>query len=60
MILMSIFIDRKNELAVLNERYQRKESESIILYGRRRIGKNELMDFFFTTRGIRFLARESP
>jgi AAA+ ATPase superfamily predicted ATPase len=56
---MSIFIDRKNELAVLNERYLRKGAEFIILYGRRRIGKSELIEFFLkTTRGIRFLARE--
>jgi AAA+ ATPase superfamily predicted ATPase len=46
---MSIFIDRKNELAVLNERYLRKGAEFIILYGRRRIGKSELIEFFLKT-----------
>lgn len=56
---MSIFIDRQDELAVLNERYARKGAEFIILYGRRRIGKSELIEHFLkTTRGIRFLARE--
>jgi len=56
---MSIFIDRKEELAVLNERYARPGAEFIILYGRRRIGKSELIEHFLkTTRGIRFLARE--
>jgi len=56
---MSIFIDRREELSVLNERYARKGAEFIILYGRRRIGKSELIEHFLkTTRGIRFLARE--
>lgn len=56
---MSIFIDRQQELAVLNDRYARKGAEFIILYGRRRIGKSELIEHFLkTTRGIRFLARE--
>jgi len=56
---MSIFIDRQDELAVLNERYARKGAEFIILYGRRRIGKSELIEHLLkTTRGIRFLARE--
>ncbi|MCX6700222.1 MAG: ATP-binding protein [Methanomicrobiales archaeon] len=56
---MSIFIDRVVELAVLNERYARKGAEFIILYGRRRVGKSELIEHFLKTRrGIRFLARE--
>jgi len=56
---MGIFIDRQDELAVLTERYARKSAEFIILYGRRRIGKSELIEHFLkTTRGIRFLARE--
>jgi hypothetical protein len=56
---MSIFIDRVVELAVLNERYARKGAEFIILYGRRRIGKSELIEHFLKSkRGIRFLARE--
>ena len=56
---MSIFINRKEELAVLRERYARKNAEFLILYGRRRIGKSELIEHFLkTTRGIRFLARE--
>jgi len=56
---MSTFINRQAELAVLNERYARKGAEFIILYGRRRIGKSELIEHFLkTTPGIRFLARE--
>ncbi|MCX6700231.1 MAG: hypothetical protein NTV68_09920 [Methanomicrobiales archaeon] len=47
------------ELAVLNKRYARKGAVFIILYGRRRVGKSELIEHFLkTTRGIRFLARE--
>lgn len=56
---MSIFINRVVELAVLNERYARKGAEFIILYGRRRIGKSELIEHFLKSKpGIRFLARE--
>lgn len=37
------FIDRKEELALLNERFKRlNKGELIILYGRRRVGKTEL------------------
>jgi len=56
---MSIFIDRRDELAVLNERYAQNGAEFIILYGRRRIGKSELIEHFLkNTTGTRFLARE--
>jgi AAA+ ATPase superfamily predicted ATPase len=46
---MSIFIDREAELSVLNERYARKGAEFIVLYGRRRIGKSELIEHFLKT-----------
>ncbi len=56
---MGIFIDREDELAALNGRYAQKNAEFIILYGRRRIGKSELIEQFLkNTTGIRFLARE--
>ena len=56
---MSIFIDREKELLVLNERFRSNRAEFIILYGRRRIGKSELIEQFLkSARGIRFLARE--
>lgn len=38
-----MFIGRKEELAFLNERYQSSRAEFIVLYGRRRIGKTELL-----------------
>jgi len=36
------FINRKEELDFLRERYSSKQAEFIVLYGRRRIGKTEL------------------
>ena len=56
---MSIFIDRERELAALQERYQGDKAEFVILYGRRRIGKSELIEQFLeSAHGIRLLARE--
>ncbi len=40
------FIDRKDELAFLEERYAKKGFEFFVLYGRRRIGKTELIKQF--------------
>ena len=37
-----MFVNRKNELAFLNQKYKEKESQLILIYGRRRIGKTEL------------------
>ncbi|MFW5846831.1 MAG: ATP-binding protein [Nanoarchaeota archaeon] len=37
------FINRTNELKFLNKKYNSKNAELIILYGRRRIGKTELV-----------------
>lgn len=37
------FIGRKRELQYLDKRYQSKRAENIIIYGRRRIGKTELL-----------------
>jgi AAA+ ATPase superfamily predicted ATPase len=56
---MSIFIDRTRELSALHERYRQQGAEFIILYGRRRIGKSELIEHFLgSVHGIRLLARE--
>lgn len=41
-----MFIGRKNELAFLNTRYASDKAEFIILYGRRRVGKTELLTEF--------------
>ena len=41
-----MFVGRKQELAFLEERYQSSRAELIVLYGRRRIGKTELLRQF--------------
>lgn len=41
-----MFIGREYELKFLNERYQSDQAELIVLYGRRRVGKTELLSEF--------------
>ncbi len=41
-----MFIGRSRELAFLEERYSSNKSEFVVLYGRRRIGKTELLKAF--------------
>ena len=54
-----MFLDRHDELISLHERYSGSSAEFIILYGRRRVGKSELIDQFIAhNSGIRILARE--
>lgn len=38
-----MFVDRKEELNLLEKLFQKKDAQLIILYGRRRIGKTELL-----------------
>lgn len=46
-MIMSInFINRELELKVLNERYQNSKAELIVIYGRRRVGKTEIIKQF--------------
>lgn len=40
------FINRKEELEFLEENYQEKKSNFIVIYGRRRVGKTELLLHF--------------
>jgi len=40
---MSMFIDRKDETANLNEVFNSKKAELVLVYGRRRIGKSRLL-----------------
>ncbi|VUT26713.1 MAG: Archaeal ATPase [Candidatus Methanolliviera sp. GoM_oil] len=40
------FVNRKDELAFLRERYNRENFEFFVIYGRRRIGKTELIKNF--------------
>ncbi|MCK5459752.1 ATP-binding protein [Candidatus Parcubacteria bacterium] len=37
-----MFVNRKNELVFLDQKYKEKKSQLILIYGRRRIGKTEL------------------
>jgi len=41
-----MFVNRENELKLLNKLYKSKKSELLVLYGRRRIGKTELLRQF--------------
>ena len=38
-----LFVDRKAELRVLEERYADAGLQLVVIYGRRRIGKTELL-----------------
>jgi len=40
------FVDRENELRLLGDTYKQNKSSLIIIYGRRRIGKTELIKQF--------------
>jgi AAA+ ATPase superfamily predicted ATPase len=56
---MSVFLGRGRELSHLQERYRGEGAEFIVLYGRRRIGKSELIDQFLRdSTGIHLIARE--
>lgn len=51
------FVDRERELAFLEERYASGDAELLIIYGRRRIGKTELLLHFVRGKGhVYFLA----
>lgn len=53
------FIDRKTELEFLEERYKQTKPQLIILYGRRRVGKTELIKQFIRgKRALYFLAEK--
>ena len=41
-----MFIGRENELKLLNDRYRSPNAEFAVLYGRRRVGKTELLRHF--------------
>ncbi|MCL5803154.1 MAG: ATP-binding protein [Candidatus Thermoplasmatota archaeon] len=50
------FIDRKEEIEILERSYSKGEGGLFIIYGRRRVGKTELISRFITGRGIYFMA----
>ncbi len=45
------FIDRESELRFLKDKYSEADSQLIILYGKRRVGKTELIKNFIQKRG---------
>ncbi len=47
-IVIMMFIDRSKELNALENRYSSDEFEFVVIYGRRRIGKTELIKQFST------------
>ena len=58
-IIMKRFVDRKKELQALRAEYEREEASFVVIYGRRRIGKTELISEFCRNRNvISFLATE--
>jgi AAA+ ATPase superfamily predicted ATPase len=53
------FIDRERELKSLEKFWQEKEAQLIVIYGKRRIGKTELIKHFIKNRShIYFLAQK--
>lgn len=54
-----MFVNRDRKLSALNKRYKSGRAEFLILYGRRRVGKSELIEQFLKRKkGLRLLARE--
>lgn len=52
-----IFINRKNELKNLNDLWHRQPAQFIVIYGKRRVGKTELIkQFLKNKKGIYFMA----
>ena len=55
------FVDRVKELDALEKRYKSNKSEFLIIYGRRRIGKTELIkQFTKDKKHFYFLSRKEP
>ena len=56
-----MFIGRQKELSVLEDAYAGKESAFIPVYGRRRVGKSELILKFLDHKpGIYYLGKVAP
>ncbi len=53
------FVDRQRELQALQREYEREASSLVVLYGRRRVGKTELIRHFIAEKpSLYFLATE--
>ena len=58
--MISKFIDRGEEISLLEDEWKKEKGGLIVLYGRRRIGKTRLlMEFANTRRGIFYIAEQS-
>lgn len=58
---MPPFVGRRAELALLEQAYQAKRSAFVPIYGRRRVGKSELILRFLAERsGVYYLGKQSP
>ncbi|HWQ96340.1 MAG TPA: ATP-binding protein [Candidatus Methylomirabilis sp.] len=58
--MISKFIDRKEELSLLEEEWKKKNGRLIIVYGRRRIGKTKLLtEFVSGKKGIFYIAEDT-
>lgn len=56
---MKHFVDREQEMATLQEEYERDGSALVVLYGRRRVGKTTLIsEFIKNKKALFFLASE--
>ena len=57
--MFQLFVNRKEELKALNKHYKSKKPEFIMIYGRRRVGKTELVTHFIKNKpNIYFLSEE--
>jgi AAA+ ATPase superfamily predicted ATPase len=60
-LMLQLFVDRERELAFLEPHYDAKSAELIVLYGRRRVGKTELVTKFSKDKPhVYFLAGRQP
>ncbi len=60
--MISKFVDRKEEISLLEEEWAKEKGRLIVLYGRRRIGKTRLLLEFIKTKnrnGIFYIAEDS-
>jgi len=59
-LLVSKFINRSDELKLLEKRFNSGKAEFVVIYERRRVGKTALiLKFLENKRGVYFLARET-
>ncbi|WP_019239060.1 MULTISPECIES: ATP-binding protein [Enorma] len=58
---MRAFVDRERELQTLEREYARREASFVVVYGRRRVGKTELISRFIQDKlALYYLATEEP